>query len=174
MSRSQRACANGARESFIDSTVSSPRSHVKSEPPVVASRRALLQSLLPLPLLPHLRRALEAGLAPIGGPPAPVAQADPDPSHWRRQFPALAQSVDGRPLAYLDSAATAQRPEPVIEAISDFYRRDNANPGRTLRTLARRADEAYEGARRTVAGFIGAADPLEVVFTRGTTEAINL
>jgi cysteine desulfurase / selenocysteine lyase len=141
---------------------------------VVTSRRALLQSLLPLPLLPHLGRALEAGLAPIGGPPAPVAQADPDPSHWRRQFPALAQSVDGRPLAYLDSAATAQRPEPVIEAISDFYRRDNANPGRTLHTLARRADEAYEGARRTVAGFIGAADPLEVVFTRGTTEAINL
>ena len=122
----------------------------------------------------HLGRALEAGLAPIGDPPSPGAQADPDPSHWRRHFPALAQSVDGRPLAYLDSAATAQRPEPVIEAISDFYRRDNANPGRTLHTLARRADEAYEGARRTVAGFIGAVDPLEVVFTRGTTEAINL
>src|SRR6185437_6081230 len=131
MSRSQRACANGARESFIDSTVSSPRSRVKSEATVVK----------------RLGRALEAGLIPIGGPPSPMAQADPDPSHWSRHFPALAQSVDGRPLAYLDSAATAQRPEPVIQAISDFYRRDNANPGSSLHTLARRADEAYEGAR---------------------------
>ena len=141
---------------------------------MVTSRRALLQSLLPLPLLPHLGHALEAGLAPIGGPPSALAQADPDPSHWRRHFPALAQSVNGRPLAYLDSAATAQRPDAVIEAISAFYRQDNANPGRTLHTLARRANEAYESARHTVAGFIGATDPLEIVFTRGTTEAINL
>ena len=89
-------------------------------------------------------------------------------------FPALAQAVDGQPLAYLDTAATTLRPDAVIDAISAFYRRDNANPGRTLHTLARRADEAYEGARRTVAGFIGATDPLEIVFTRGTTEAINL
>ena len=98
----------------------------------------------------------------------------PDLAQWRRHFPALAQSVEGRPLAYLDTAATAQRPDAVIEAITGFYRHDNANPGRTLHTLARRADEAYEGARRAVAGFIGAGDPLEVVFTRGTTEAINL
>jgi len=77
-------------------------------------------------------------------------------------------------LAYLDTAATAQRPDEVIEAVNAFYRTDNANPGRTLHALARRAWEAYEGARQTVARFIGAADPLEVVFTRGTTEAINL
>ncbi|HKU61601.1 MAG TPA: cysteine desulfurase [Gemmatimonadales bacterium] len=93
---------------------------------------------------------------------------------WRRHFPALAQSVEGQPLTYLDTAATAQRPDAVIEAVAAFYRQDNANPGRALHALARQAHEAYEHARRTVAEFIGAADPLEVVFTRGTTEAINL
>jgi cysteine desulfurase / selenocysteine lyase len=141
---------------------------------MVTSRRALLQSLLPLPLLPHLGRALEAGLAPNPGAARANPPSNPDPGQWRRHFPALAQSVDGLPLAYLDTAATAQRPDAVIEAITGFYRQDNANPGRTLHTLARRANEAYEDARRTVARFIGAADPLEVVFTRGTTEAINL
>ncbi|HEY7462512.1 MAG TPA: aminotransferase class V-fold PLP-dependent enzyme, partial [Gemmatimonadota bacterium] len=92
----------------------------------------------------------------------------------RPLFPCLEQVVNGRPLAYLDSAATTQRPEPVLEAILDFYRRDNANPGRALHTLARRADERLEESRREVAAFLGAEDPLEVVFTRGTTEAINL
>jgi cysteine desulfurase/selenocysteine lyase len=96
------------------------------------------------------------------------------PAEWRRHFPALARTVEGQPLAYLDTAATAQRPNAVIEAIAAFYRTDNANPGRTLHASARRAHEAYEGARRAVARFIGADDPLEVIFTRGTTEAINL
>src|SRR4051812_27231916 len=100
--------------------------------------------------------------------------AHPDPAQWRRHFPALTQSIEGQPLAYLDSAATAQRPEAVIEAIAAFYREDNANPGHALHALARRANDAYEGARRTVADFIGAADPMEVIFTRGTTETINL
>jgi cysteine desulfurase/selenocysteine lyase len=93
---------------------------------------------------------------------------------WRREFPVLDQQVNGRPLVYLDTAATAQRPREVIEAVSDFYRNDNANPGATLHTLARRAHDAFLNARRTVAEFIGASDALEVVFTRGTTEAINL
>jgi cysteine desulfurase / selenocysteine lyase len=93
---------------------------------------------------------------------------------WRRHFPALAQEVNGHPLAYLDSAATTLRPNAVIDAISDFYRRDNANPGATLHALARRANEVYGSARKTVADFINAADPGEVVFTRGTTEGINL
>jgi cysteine desulfurase/selenocysteine lyase len=95
-------------------------------------------------------------------------------SEWRRHFPALAQGAAGDPPAYLDTAATAQRPDAVIDAVTACYRTDNANPGRTLHAAARRAFEAYEGARRTVARFIGADDPLEVVFTRGTTEALNL
>ena len=93
---------------------------------------------------------------------------------WRSHFPALHQRVGDRPLAYLDTAATSQRPVQVINAIADFYRKDNANPSGALHALARRANDRYEGARKTVGEFIGARDPLEVVFTRGTTEAINL
>ena len=68
---------------------------------------------------------------------------------WRRQFPALAQEINGHRLAYLDSAATTLRPDSVIDAISRFYRTGNANPGAVLHTLARRASQTYEGARRT-------------------------
>ncbi|HUQ21040.1 MAG TPA: SufS family cysteine desulfurase [Gemmatimonadaceae bacterium] len=96
------------------------------------------------------------------------------PAEWRSHFPVLDQSVNGFPLAYLDTAATSQRPTQVVDALIDFYRRDNANPGRTLHALARRADEDYESARATVSKFINAKDPLEIVFTRGTTEGINL
>ncbi|HEX8782483.1 MAG TPA: cysteine desulfurase, partial [Steroidobacteraceae bacterium] len=95
-------------------------------------------------------------------------------SRWRADFPALNQTVSDEPLAYLDSAATTQRPAPVLAALQDYYRHDNANPGRTLHALARRAHEDYEGARRTLAGFINARDPDEVVWVRGTTEGINL
>ena len=93
---------------------------------------------------------------------------------WRAQFPALSQAIDGKPLVYLDTAATSQRPRAVIDAIARFYESDNANPSATLHSLARRANNRYETARATLARFIDAADPLEIVFTRGTTEAINL
>lgn len=95
-------------------------------------------------------------------------------SGWRADFPALDQSASGHPLTYLDSAATTQRPVAVLEAMLDFYRRDNANPGAALHTLARRAHERYEGARRTIARFINAGQPEEVVWVRGSTEGINL
>jgi cysteine desulfurase/selenocysteine lyase len=109
--------------------------------------------------------------------PASGSSATPDlaeGARWRTDFPALDQSVNGHPLAYLDSAATTQRPAAVITALQEYYRHDNANPGGTLHTLARRAYEQYEGARRTLAAFINAADPNEVVWVRGTTEGINL
>src|SRR6516164_1032876 len=93
---------------------------------------------------------------------------------WRADFPALDQTVSGHPLAYLDSAATTQRPAAVLAAVIEYYRHDNANPGGTLHALARRAHEQYEGARRVLAAFINAADPDEVVWVRGTTEGINL
>jgi SufS family cysteine desulfurase len=96
------------------------------------------------------------------------------PARWREDFPALNQRVNGQPLAYLDSAATTQRPKAVIQALTDFYSHDNANPGNTLHALARRAYERYEGARSSVANFIHAKSADEVVWTRGTTEAINL
>src|SRR6185369_11233615 len=75
---------------------------------------------------------------------------------------------------YLDNAATAQKPQVVIDALSHFYERDNANVHRGLHALSNRATEAYEGARARVAKFINAADPAEIIFTRGTTESINL
>ncbi len=115
--------------------------------------------------------AVGAGATGLGIPGAVERAA---PADWRADFPALDQQVDGHPLIYLDSAATTLRPAAVIDAITRFYRTDNANPGAALHTLARRASARYEGARRTIAGFIGAADPMELVFTRGTTEAINL
>jgi len=92
----------------------------------------------------------------------------------RADFPALAQEVNGRPLAYLDSAATAQRPRAVLDAVTQFSIQDNANVHRGLHELSRRATERYEAARARVARFLGAADPAEVVFVRGTTEAVNL
>ncbi|HET8623091.1 MAG TPA: cysteine desulfurase [Gemmatimonadales bacterium] len=98
----------------------------------------------------------------------------PTPTDWREHFPALAQRLGGRQLCYLDSAATTLRPEPVIDELVGFYRGDNANPSASLHTLAQHSHVRYEGARAEIARFINAADPNEVVFTRGTTEAINL
>ena len=88
-------------------------------------------------------------------------------------FPALRQLIGGRPLTYLDSAATTLRPQAVIDALADFYATDNANPA-PVHTLARRAASRLTAARATVARFINAPNPNEVVFTRGTTEGINL
>ena len=93
---------------------------------------------------------------------------------FRSDFPTLHQQVNGKPLVYLDNAATAQKPKVVIDTLAHFYERDNANVHRGLHALSNRATEAYEGARAKVAKFITAADPAEIVFTRGTTESINL
>jgi cysteine desulfurase/selenocysteine lyase len=92
----------------------------------------------------------------------------------RRDFPALHQQVHDRPLVYLDSAATALKPQCVIDAVDGIYGRDCANIHRAVHVLSQRATAAYEGARDKVAGFINAPDRAEVIFVRGTTEAINL
>jgi cysteine desulfurase/selenocysteine lyase len=92
----------------------------------------------------------------------------------RQEFPILTEKACGKPLVYLDSAATSQKPQAVIDAISGFYSRDNANVHRGVHYLSERATEAYEGARAKVQGFLKAASAQEIVFTRGTTEAINL
>lgn len=92
----------------------------------------------------------------------------------RTDFPVLQRQVHGKPLIYLDNAATSQKPESVIQAMSDYYRRYNANIHRGVHTLAEEATDAYEKARRKVGRFINAYSPREVVFVRNTTEAINL
>jgi cysteine desulfurase/selenocysteine lyase len=97
-----------------------------------------------------------------------------DVERVRKDFPILQQTVRGKPLVYLDSAATAQKPQPVIDAVARFYERDNGAVHRAVHLLGERSTEAYEGARATVARHLGATDAREVVFVRGTTEALNL
>ncbi len=92
----------------------------------------------------------------------------------RDLFPILREEVGGKPLVYLDNAATAQKPQSVIDALTDYYEHTNANVHRGIHELSRRSTVAYEGARARLARFIGAAEPEELVWTRGTTEAINL
>jgi len=92
----------------------------------------------------------------------------------RRDFPVLQRTVHGRPLVYFDTAATAQRPLAVIEATNRFYREFNANVHRGVHTLSQEATELYEDARRKLASWINAPSEREVIFTRGTTESINL
>jgi cysteine desulfurase / selenocysteine lyase len=110
----------------------------------------------------------EARLQSIPTPPAFDVEA------VRRDFPILHQQVHGQPLAYLDSAASAQRPVQVIEAVSEYYRRDHANVHRGVYELSQRATDAFEGAREKMRRYINAASVKEIIFTRGTTEAINL
>ncbi len=92
----------------------------------------------------------------------------------RADFPILHQQVNGKPLVYLDNGATSQKPRSVIDALVHYYERDNSNVHRGLHALSMRATDAYEGARTRIAKFINAADPAEIIFTRGTTESINL
>jgi cysteine desulfurase/selenocysteine lyase len=97
-----------------------------------------------------------------------------DLARTRADFPILHQQVNGKPLVYLDNGATSQKPRCVIDALVHYYERDNSNVHRGLHALSMRATDAYEGARTRIAKFIHAADPAEIIFTRGTTESINI
>src|SRR3954465_11056390 len=97
-----------------------------------------------------------------------------DPEAVRADFPILDQEVNGHPLAYLDSAATSQKPRAVIDALDDYYRHDNANVHRGIYALSERATAGYEGARVKVAKLLNIKDPHEVIWTRNATESINL
>jgi cysteine desulfurase/selenocysteine lyase len=103
--------------------------------------------------------------------PLPLSEAEL--KAVREQFPILSETVKGKPLVYLDNAATTQKPKPVIDRLVEFYLHGNANIHRGLHALSERATESYEQARAAVARFIG-ADTREIVFTRGATEAMNL
>ena len=115
---------------------------------------------------PHERRD-PSGCRGRGAAPLDVARV-------RRDFPILARTVNGQPLAYLDNAASSQRPQAVIDAISRYYETSHANVHRGVHTLSQEATDLFEGARRRVQHFINARSPREIVFVRGTTEAINL
>ncbi|MBV6642651.1 MAG: cysteine desulfurase [Cyclobacteriaceae bacterium] len=92
----------------------------------------------------------------------------------RKEFPVLHQEVNGKPLIYFDNAATAQKPKAVLDALSHYYEYDNANIHRGIHTLAERATSAYEDTRKSVGKFVNANETEEIIFTKGTTEGINL
>jgi len=97
-----------------------------------------------------------------------------DPARLRRDFPLLSTRVNGRPLIYLDNAATTQKPRHVIDAISNYYKRSNANVHRGAHSLSSQATQQFEAVRQQLADWIGARSAREIIWTRGTTEAINL
>jgi cysteine desulfurase/selenocysteine lyase len=105
--------------------------------------------------------------------PSSLARAPFDVNQIRRDFPILAERVNGRQLVWLDNAATTQKPQAVIDRLKYFYEHENSNVHRAAHELAARATDAYEGAREKVRGFLNAPSAEEVVFVRGATEAIN-
>jgi cysteine desulfurase / selenocysteine lyase len=113
-----------------------------------------------------------SGFSPPAADPAP--QQPWEVASVRAEFPVLQQRVHGHRLVWLDNAATTQKPQVVIDAVRDFYDHYNSNIHRSAHTLAGRASAAYEEARERIARFIGAESPSEIVFTRGTTESVNL
>jgi cysteine desulfurase/selenocysteine lyase len=116
------------------------------------------------------------GISPVkkDGIRSAVMREPFDVERVRSDFPILGREVHGKPLVYFDTAASAQRPRAVIEAVERFYREHNANVHRGVHSLSQEATDLYEGARKTLADYINAPSEREVIFTRGTTEAINL
>ena len=139
-------------------------------------RREFLRKISGVAAVAASASVLKTGAGAAWSPIAP--SVGKESNGWlrslRAQFPLLNEPLDGHPLVYLDSAATTQRPRMVLDALADFYAHENANPAKSLHTLARRSATLYEKARGTVARFLNARGPEEVVWTRGTTEAINL
>jgi len=115
-----------------------------------------------------------AKLKPLRGDEKVRAMTSIDWTKVRADFPILAQQVNGKPLLYLDNAASSQKPRAVINALVHYYEHDNANVHRGLHELSSRATDAYEGARQKVVRYLGAECVEEIIFTRGTTEGINL
>ncbi len=113
---------------------------------------------------------MEAAIAKI----SPKSLTSLDVEKIREDFPILRQRVHGKPLVYLDNAATSQKPQAVLDAISGYYSRENSNVHRGIHSLSERATLAYEGARAKVRAFVNASEDREIVFVRGTTEGINL
>jgi cysteine desulfurase / selenocysteine lyase len=142
----------GAVATKVPGSVSSPAGPITAPP----SRQE------PLEVRPEVVPSLEISKRPF------------DPHLIRGDFPILQEKVHGRPLIWLDNAATTQKPNAVIDRVSSFYRHENSNVHRAAHTLAARATDAYESAREKVRRFLNASSPREIVFVRGTTEGINL
>ena len=162
------------------------RTEVSGVPPAYAAALplpdlALLRSLAPAaattPDFYFVHAAQTQAHERRAGPPQLQPRSVPggfDVEAVRRDFPILAERVNGKPLIWLDNAATTHKPRQVIERLVHFYEHENSNIHRAAHALAARATDAYEGARQTVARFLGAASPEEIIFVRGATEGINL
>ncbi|WP_448255006.1 family 2A encapsulin nanocompartment cargo protein cysteine desulfurase [Ottowia oryzae] len=145
-----------------------PQGAPGSDPKFYFVDAVVLPSGYVTPAKPHPHGAQATPLASAGRHPAFDVNA------VRRDFPILAERVNGRPLVWFDNAATTHKPQSVIDRISYFYQHENSNIHRAAHELAARATDAYEGARQRIRQFINAPDVNEVIFVRGTTEAINL
>ena len=161
------------------SAPSAPFAPSTAPPPSAPGFSGLALPPLPTLVQPASPAATTAPYYFVQEPDVPVGLPfDPQPGFdvpaVRRDFPILSERVNGRPLIWLDNAATTQKPQAVIDRLVEFYSHENSNIHRAAHELAARATDAYEGARRTVARFIGAGSAEEIVFVRGTTEAINL
>lgn len=140
---------------------------------IMEIRNLLASSSLPCSLADINEASSYYFLTENPAPPLPTDQ-ELDVETIRRDFPALHQQINGRQLIWLDNAATTQKPQSVIDAVTHFYSQDNSNVHRGAHTLAKRATDAYEGAREKVMHFIGANSVEEIIFVRSATEAINL
>jgi cysteine desulfurase/selenocysteine lyase len=129
---------------------------------------------VPTPSVFHWPTELVPLIDPDLLPPRSAAAGQFDPDVIRRDFPILAERVHGRPLIWLDNAATTQKPRAVIDRLTYFYEHENSNVHRAAHALAARATDAYEGARDKVRRFLNAPSAQEIIFVRGATEAINL
>ncbi len=166
----------GRMESF-----SSPASSFVMPPPELLQQQPHLESGVPY-WMQGSQAVASPYWMPAGAQPdqAHSAHDQPGPAHGfdvhavRKDFPILQQRVNGKPLVWLDNAATTQKPRMVIDRISRFYEEENSNVHRAAHEMAARATDAYEHAREKVRRFIGAAAVEEIIFTRGTTESINL
>ena len=179
----------GAGESGLDTLVASALSPVQVEPPAVgpasgatggrpAGEGGDQAQVMSAPAYYFAERG-----APAAGGASARSSADPlapdphppfDVNLVRRDFPILRERVNGKPLVWLDNAATTQKPQAVLDRLTHFYQHENSNIHRAAHELAARATDAYEGARKTVARFIGAGSEKDIIFVRGATEAINL
>jgi cysteine desulfurase / selenocysteine lyase len=148
-----------------------------------APRLGALDQLASYSFLDEIRQLAPAGTVPAAGPPLVTSAVPPglnmssgpfDVQAIRRDFPILQERVHGKPLIWLDNAATTQKPQSVIDRLSEFYAHENSNIHRAAHELAARATDAYEAAREKVRRFINAGTVKEIIFVRGTTEAINL
>ncbi|MCL2075511.1 MAG: cysteine desulfurase [Betaproteobacteria bacterium] len=136
-----------------------------------AIRSVILQTATEFPYFPELREP--STYSPVVSPYTGAAGSF-DVNRYRADFPILNETVDGKPLIWLDNGATTQKPRQVIERISYYYEHENSNVHRGAHELAARSTDAYEAARQTVAGFLGAPSKDNIMFVRGTTEGINL